>query len=650
MLLLLFPSLCISQWSSDPMVNTPICTAGYQQTGVKMVRYDGGALVFWGDLRNSHGEIPGNGIDDDGDGITDSDPGYEFYGQKLRNDGTMEWAAQGVSLSACEGGCAWELSYDCAPDGSGGACIVYTADVGYGDYRLYALRVNASGSVVWSRTICNVSCDADPRIVETDSGHVMVIWTISSSVRLQKVGTDGAIHWAANGIQVCNTTGSRSNPRIVEDGQGGAVFAWDDTRNGNDDVFAQRVDSSGATKWATNGIAVCTATGSQSPCELAYAPVDSSFYIVWDDQRGSDWDIYGQRLSLNGTMQWSSNGIGICTATGDQTNVQITIGKNGATAYTTWQDHRGTDNDIYGQRLDASGPIWTANGIVICDASGAQSNPVIAPTNEIDGAIICWSDARGSDIDIYGQKVDSDGNILRPSNGEVLSNASGNQTTPAVVGDGSDGAIVAWTDSRNSSVDIYTQRMLSDLVLPIELISFFASFDDGTIKLQWSTVTEVNSYGFEIQRRTGKNSEWNAIGFAKAAGASSTPHEYVFRDQVVTANLVEYRLKQMDTNGGFTYSNSVSIKLVPDRFSLSYNYPNPFNPRTRIDYALPVASYVTITIFNALGQEVAEFVKGEKEAGYYSLSFDGTRLASGVYVYRMRAGSFVQTKKMLLLK
>ena len=649
-LLFLLPPLCIAQWSMDPAVNTSLCTAAYNQTNVKMVRYDGGALVFWADLRDCNGEIPGDYVDNNHDGVTDEGTGWELYGQKLRSDGTVEWTAQGVSLFASGGGRASALSYDCTADGSGGACIVYATATDYNNYQLYATRVDASGSVVWSKTICNVSCSQDARIVKTDSGHVMIVWMISGSIRLQRVGIDGTIDWAANGIEVCNTTGSRSNPRIVEEGRGGAVFAWVDTRNGNDDVFAQRVDSSGAIKWTTNGIAVCTATNSQSPCELAYASADSSFYVVWSDYRGSNCDIYGQRLSLNGGIQWTSNGIGICTATGDQTGVQITVGRNGTTAYTTWKDARGTDGDIYAQRLEASGTVWSANGIVICNAAGEQSDPVIAPTSETDGAIICWDDNRGSDRDIYGQKVGSDGTLSRTANGEVLSNASGNQTVPAVVSDGADGAIVVWTDTRNSTMDVYTQRMLANFILPVELVSFSASLFDQTITLRWSTATEVDNFGFEIERQNGNNLMWIAAGFVKGCGTSNARKEYMFRDRVGSGNVVRYRLKQIDRNGSVAYSGTLSVNLGPSGFGLSRNFPNPCNPSTTISYTIPTRSHVRLSVFNTLGQKVVELVHGEKEAGSYNVTFDASRLASGVYFYRLQAGSFVQTKKLVVVK
>jgi hypothetical protein len=172
--------------------------------------------------------------------------------------------------------------------------------------------------------------------------------------------------------------------------------------------------------------------------------------------------------------------------------------------------------------------------------------------------------------------------------------------------------------------------------------------------LHWSTATEINNPGFEIQRR--QTSDWAKVGFVAGAGTSNAPRNYSYTDSKLSAGSYSYRLKQIDNNGAFTYGSTVEVAIssAPAAFALSQNYPNPFNPSTVISYQLPVNSQVTLKVYDMLGREVATLVNGEMKAGSYSVPFNTSKgtlgLSSGVYVYRLEAGSFISTKKLLLMK
>jgi hypothetical protein len=186
--------------------------------------------------------------------------------------------------------------------------------------------------------------------------------------------------------------------------------------------------------------------------------------------------------------------------------------------------------------------------------------------------------------------------------------------------------------------------------LPVELNSFSAKLSGNEIHLNWQTETEVDNYGFEIERN-GFQEDWTKIGFVEGHGNSNSPKEYSFIDKNINSEKYAYRLKQIDTDGSFTYSDVVEIDLkLPDSFHLSQNYPNPFNPTTVINYQLPEAGKVTLSIYDILGNMVRTLVDEEKSAGNYKVEFDAAGLPSGVYFYILRAGSFVGSKKMLLLK
>jgi len=190
----------------------------------------------------------------------------------------------------------------------------------------------------------------------------------------------------------------------------------------------------------------------------------------------------------------------------------------------------------------------------------------------------------------------------------------------------------------------------NNVAVPVELSSFTAVVVNETdISLNWETQTEVDNYGFDIQRRIDK--EWKKIGFVKGHGNSNSPKQYSFIDRnLVGGSKFIYRLKQIDTDGKYEYSDEVEIELVPTKYELYQNYPNPFNPTTKIKFSLPEATRVSIRIYNTVGEEMTDIVNIEYETGYHNVEFNAIGYASGIYFYRIVAGDFVEIKKMVLLR
>jgi hypothetical protein len=191
--------------------------------------------------------------------------------------------------------------------------------------------------------------------------------------------------------------------------------------------------------------------------------------------------------------------------------------------------------------------------------------------------------------------------------------------------------------------------------LPVELTSFTASVSNGTVNLKWETVTEVNTYGFDVERSV-DNKTWTKIGFVAGAGNSNSPKNYSFADQPDGRASFSYRLKQIDVGGAYKYYDPITVSLSGgDKAQLMQNSPNPFNPSTAIKYYIPQAVDVTITIYDILGRVVTKLVNSQVEAGYHVVYWNGrdrfgNAAASSVYIYRLTAGSFTEIKKMNLLK
>lgn len=186
----------------------------------------------------------------------------------------------------------------------------------------------------------------------------------------------------------------------------------------------------------------------------------------------------------------------------------------------------------------------------------------------------------------------------------------------------------------------------------VELVSFTAAQSNEQIFLSWITATELNNQGFEIERKS--TDDWEKIGFVNGNGTTTEMQYYSFTDSIRLINNVNricYRLKQIDFDGTYEYSNEVAIEILqPDSYLLKQNYPNPFNPITIINWQLPESKFVALKIYDVLGNEIASLINEEKPAGNFEVEFNASALSSGIYYYKLVAGDFVDVKKMILLK
>jgi hypothetical protein len=187
--------------------------------------------------------------------------------------------------------------------------------------------------------------------------------------------------------------------------------------------------------------------------------------------------------------------------------------------------------------------------------------------------------------------------------------------------------------------------------LPVELTSFTANVGKNAVVLNWATATEINNYGFDIEKSS-DNLTWEKVGFVEGSGNSNSPKVYSFTDKNISSNKNYYRLVQIDNDGTTDITNSIEVNYSGELagYELAQNYPNPFNPTTVIKYSIPETSNVQIKVYDMLGGEVADLVNEVKDAGSHIVNFNASELSSGIYIYSIQAGSFVQNMKMTLLR
>lgn len=464
---LLFSFNVSAQWSGDSTVNNPISTAsGYQNAPTIVSDGLGGAIITWQDSRNGNSDIYAQRIDASGvvqwtaDGVAissasssqvrpnivsdnsggaiisweDSRNGnFDLYAQRIDASGIAQWTADGVAISTASNLQSWPTI---ASDGSGGAIISWQDD--YYNPRIYAQRINVNGVVQWTANGVAISTVANsyyPVIVSDNSGGGIITWSdfrngTNHDIYAQRINASGGVEWPANGVPICTASLTQSGQTILSDGSGGAIIAWSDLRGSwmqQNDVYAQRINASGIVDWPVNGVPISTIAGTDQRAFGIVSDGSGGVIISWLDSRSGIGypDIYMQRIDGYGVAQWVANGVQIYISANENSAYHGIVSDGSGGAIITWHDDH-NNTHIYAQRVNTSGVVqWTANGVLISTVSINQqfTYPKII-SNDSEGAIITWGDARNGNQDIYAQRVRSDGSlggdfsITRPQAGE----------------------------------------------------------------------------------------------------------------------------------------------------------------------------------------------------------------------------------------
>ena len=383
----------IPQWTTDGI---PACkVSGIQQFPRIVADGVGGAIVVWQDLRN-----PGD---------------QNLYAQRINGNGSLVWAAGGVPVCSAAG--AQELPALVA-DGLGGAVIAWIDHRGV-DADIYVQHLDASGSATWAAdgvALSTATSDQTDLTLSTDGwGGAIALWkdmrSGSADIFAQRVNSAGVAQWAPDGAPVCAAANDQQSPTAISDGAGGVVAAWADHRGADWDVYAQRLDGTGNPAWTLDGVATSLAGGDQTAPKMG-TDGGGGAIVAWEDRRGANSDIYAQRINVSGAPVWAANGAAVCTATADQVTPAV-IADDAGGALISWSDGRtpGNGTDVYAQRVSgaAGAPAWAANGVVLCDTLGNQESPAVVHDGE-GGVIVAWRDFRaGSTSDVYSQHVDGGG-------------------------------------------------------------------------------------------------------------------------------------------------------------------------------------------------------------------------------------------------
>ena len=377
----------------------PICTEDYSQIAVRICSDGaGGAIIAWTNPRESN--------------IRD------VYAQRVDPDGNVLWAVDGIAV--CSEAAHQHLEDICS-DGAGGAILIWQDERVNPTYaELYCQRIDSDGNLLWAASGVPLRTGGWnkewARVAPDGKGGAIFSWLDweLSSVMAQRVNAAGTVMWTVNGETVRGSLGVLYEPEIVPDGSGGAVLTWCDHRDWYD-IYAQRVDSLGTMLWTANGVALTTDPGGEDWWQnypRLCGDGEGGAIVAWVDHRDGVYDCYAQRVNGDGVAQWTDNGVAICTATGGSQEIDLILVADKGVVI-TWQDFRSGGSDIYAQRVDSLGTVeWTINGIALCMAANNQKYPKCVSDGS-DGAVIAWEDERiFMDKDIYAMRITDSGGFV----------------------------------------------------------------------------------------------------------------------------------------------------------------------------------------------------------------------------------------------
>jgi len=601
----------------------------------------GGAIVTWMDYRNGNN--------------------YDIYAQRVNASGSVQWTANGVALCTATGD---QLYPTITSDGAGGAIVTWMDYRSATGYDIYTQRVNALGAVQWTANgvaLCTATGDQyHPMIVSDGAGGAIVTWydgrIAGNDIYAQRVDASGTVQWTANGVALCTATGIQWYPAITSDGAGGAIVTWYDQRGGTYGIYAQRVDASGAIQWTADGVALCTATWNEIWPTITSDGAGGAV-VTWMDDRSASYDIYAQRVNASGAVQWTTDGVAICTATGDQAGPTI-VSDGAGGGIVTWYDGRSENAHIYAQRVNASGAVqWTANGKALCTATGDQLYPTIT-SDGAGGAIVTWVDFRSGsyNADIYAQRVNDSGAVQWTANGVALCTATGDQWSPTIVSDCAGGGIVTWQDYRSgSNYDVYAQRVdaAGHSVVATLLQNYATTFSGDRIAITW-TLSEIDEgIEFSVERATASDGPFIEL---PSSAVRRDGLSFTFTDSNWQPNMSYwYRVECQIGNERKVLFETGPVATPALPLTLYQNSPNPFNPSTTIGYYLPEKCRVRLEIYGISGRRIASLVNREQEKDRYAIEWNGkdehgNSVASGIYFYKLIAGKKTVSRKMVLIR
>ena len=617
-------------WAPDGIA---VCTsAGLQMSPQLTSDGSGGAIIVWEDKRT---------------------PTSLIYAQRIDASGTPRWTADGVVVCPSQFSQITTRAVDDGAGGAIIVWEDVRDGVANKDIYVQRLDAagtplwNAAGVA-----ICRAPNDqSGPKLVADGAGGAIIAWSDGRSgtgdIYAQRINAAGTPQWSADGVAVCDASDNQGGVELIPDGSGGAVVIWTDFRTAAttaQDVYVQRINASGGSSWSANGVALCTAAGNQTGTKLL-PDGSGGALIAWQDNRTGTLDVYAHRISGSGTLAWNTDGVPVCTAPGPQFNAQLTT-DGAAGALVSWQDQRTGSADVYAQRLDETGnTLWAADGVGVATAPDADASPSLVSV--AGGAAITWQAVKPSgDSDVYAKRVGVTGNLDAPN---AVCTAPHLQGPPRLIADGAGGAIITWHDDRGRDYDIYAQKL--DVPTSIELQEFNAASSSGSVLLTWRLSTEALPLleAIHVQRALEAGGPWVTLVSQLPSLSMSFEDTHVSPGQTYWYRLLLVRSDGVQASAPLSVVEGAAAwrtRLYPpveNADGVVFRYALAVVGQPRLDI-LDVTGRRVRTLRQGLRQP------GEYLTIWDRHSEVGTRVARGVYVVRLQSGAAATARKLILVR
>lgn len=642
----------LAQWSSNPNTNLAIVdTTGEQAVSKIAMRADGGCYVTWFDSRSGS---------------------YAVYMQYLDVHGNKMWPAKGLLISANPQNTSL-VDHDLEVDSEGNAIAAFT-DIRDGNLRPYIYKISPTGQFLWGANGLSLTTgtmfQANPKIAVLDNGNIAICWIVAQApnkLGIHLISSAGVKLWGAEPVLLQDGGGAGYNYPDIVPSDSGRFIVLHTTTTGNFPaqtvkLRAQKISVTGSVLWTTPIQDLGRIAAFSVPKVIS--DKSGGGIIAWHDDRDNNsiQVAYVQRVKRDGTLGFEANGFEMASVpANNQFNPVIAFNPLTEDIYSFWLETNSTQNQhgITGQRVSSAG----VRGF---GASGKIFIPLSAPNTvglsslnatQHQGRGFCFylqGNAGGVNNSVEGFAVNAAGDFVWTNNFLNVSAVTPSKLQMVSGVDPLGNSVLVWGDTRNGNADIYGQSisaggLLGMPAVPVEITVYNATTTGNTVILYWETATETNNMEYRIERRyTGE--PWEEIGTVQGSGTVTSAYSYTFTD-IPREGKIRYRLKQIDYDGSYQYFPELEVDFNgPLQFNLSQNFPNPFNPSTRIQFSIAEDSRVDIVIYDILGREVMHPLSENKTKGVYNIDIDVVGLSAGIYFYELRAGSNRVMKKMTLLK
>lgn len=638
LLAVVLPSLSLNaQWVNDPAANTRLATETIDPINISAVNSsNGGLFLVW----------------EDGKKGTTANIFYQF----IDKYGRPAFKGEGKSISDLTGKKVQPVTVKFLANS---AIVIWKDYTNEPQGNLVVQRIFSNGNLGWSeqglqltgkQSIYDYSVSAD------SSGNVFAAFVEKAGegykIIVQKISENGYIQYRAEGITVHRSASRNNSICIIADERGGAFLFWLDNASGKSQVAGQHIDSNGKNTWGKTPNQISSSNNNVLSF-TAQLTKQNSVYIAWQAQSKSK-DILHQLVNIKGKGMWGSGGKLAAQIKGNQLNPNIAVADSAL--FLSWTNDYGHNKDIFIQKYRYDGkPLWKENGLPVLNLKGEQFGQKMV-VDQKNGIFIAWVDKRNDTLkaNIYGQKINRAGKFLWDSLGMPLAKyKNSDKSYLTVLPDNDNGIVVVFKDKRGSMNGIYGQKVFNASGVTQQPIGLRTRIVRDSVSVSWYNPSESFANTFTVQKLVDgdlTNGKWVTVATIPVNKYGVNSYEVTEKPR--ESGVQTYRIEVTDREGNSFMSEASQVNYFASasKIILGQNTPNPFTDFTEISFYLPASMRVSFEFYNSKLETVREISGQYFEAGENKIAFNADNLPAGIYFYRLKAGDFVDVRKMVLVR